>query len=238
MHAFAGANGPAAPRRRDGPERRAQILATAAELFAEYGFEQTSMREIAKRVNMLAGSLYHHFATKDDLLHALIREPQQQIIRENERLAALLVDAELRLAATVIARFHQFTANWHVHVLLMQEANFYRQHAEFSYVQTAKNQASLVMTRILDEGIATGLFRAEIDSYLTNATISQMISAAAGRLRQGAFISAVTGREYGFAAVLDHTLDCALRLVRPAARIEAPVRRAEAERLVGDSLGR
>ena len=41
--------------------RRAQLLDAAARLFRERGFHATSMRDIAKAVGMLSGSIYYHF---------------------------------------------------------------------------------------------------------------------------------------------------------------------------------
>ncbi len=48
--------------------KRELILDKAAELIARQGFDGTSMRDIAAAVNMLPGSLYYHFASKEDLL--------------------------------------------------------------------------------------------------------------------------------------------------------------------------
>lgn len=50
------------------PSKREMVLDKAAELIARQGFDGTSMRDIAAAVNMLPGSLYYHFASKEDLL--------------------------------------------------------------------------------------------------------------------------------------------------------------------------
>ena len=50
-------------------ERRDQAMA----LFAEKGFGQVSMRELAAHVGLTAGSLYHHFPSKQDLLYDLTK---------------------------------------------------------------------------------------------------------------------------------------------------------------------
>ena len=47
------------------------VLDAAASLFAEKGYVATSMRDIAQRCGMLPGSLYYHFAAKEDLLVAV-----------------------------------------------------------------------------------------------------------------------------------------------------------------------
>src|SRR5579864_8918239 len=62
-----------------GPGRRLAILEAARRRFAEFGFEATTVRQIADDVNILSGSLYHHFATKDDMLHEIVRDAVLQM---------------------------------------------------------------------------------------------------------------------------------------------------------------
>lgn len=50
------------------------ILDEAARLFREKGYAATSMRDIAAEAGMLPGSLYYHFAAKEDLLVAVYEE--------------------------------------------------------------------------------------------------------------------------------------------------------------------
>jgi AcrR family transcriptional regulator len=50
---------------------RAKLLSVSARLFAKGGFEATSMRDIAGKAGMLAGSMYYHFPSKNDLIAAV-----------------------------------------------------------------------------------------------------------------------------------------------------------------------
>ncbi len=45
----------------------------AATLFLRHGYEGTSLRQLADEVGMKAGSLYYHFASKDELLTEILR---------------------------------------------------------------------------------------------------------------------------------------------------------------------
>lgn len=56
------------------PARRTVILDNAARLFAEQGIGGTSVREISASVGMLSGSLYHHFASKDEMVEEILTE--------------------------------------------------------------------------------------------------------------------------------------------------------------------
>ncbi len=59
--------------------RLPQILDEAAKLFREKGFQATSVRDIVRAVDMLPGSLYYHFAAKEDLLLAVYEEGVRRI---------------------------------------------------------------------------------------------------------------------------------------------------------------
>jgi AcrR family transcriptional regulator len=54
-----------------GASTREKILDVALELFTDQGFDGTSMREIAQRLNISKPAIYYHFASKDEILMAL-----------------------------------------------------------------------------------------------------------------------------------------------------------------------
>ena len=49
-----------------------EILATAAALFGERGYEAVSLEDVADRLDVTKGSLYYYFASKDELVTAAI----------------------------------------------------------------------------------------------------------------------------------------------------------------------
>lgn len=55
-----------------GKTLRERFLETALFLFRKQGYEATSTREIAEEVGASKANVYHHFRTKDGLLHALL----------------------------------------------------------------------------------------------------------------------------------------------------------------------
>jgi AcrR family transcriptional regulator len=60
-----------------GRDTRADILQAARALFADLGFERTTMRAVAARAEVDVALIYHHFASKDDLLTAALTVPER-----------------------------------------------------------------------------------------------------------------------------------------------------------------
>jgi AcrR family transcriptional regulator len=69
----------AAPKRHRRGDTRQRIQDVALELFAEQGYEKTSLREIAERLEVTKAALYYHFKTTDDILVSLFQDLQRPI---------------------------------------------------------------------------------------------------------------------------------------------------------------
>ena len=221
------------PKEDGAPEdRRAQILEASARLFAEYGFETTSVRQIADEVHILAGSLYHHFSTKDEILHEIIRDPVAKTIQDHIRISRLPVDPELRLVAATILRFHRQTKNRPAFAILQHDFKFLRRREEFSYVESASNLGFQLLDSILKEGMASKLFHSDIDTYLMIATMSRLLNSAMAWFQPGQFDHADEPQRYTFDRIVDFHLDCILRMIRSPLRVDEPIPRAVCEQLV------
>lgn len=82
-----------------GDRRRAEILDAARRLLVEDGYDRFVLREIASRVGVTLGNLQYYFATRDDLLEAVVRA---EFARNQADVAAITTRAgtpEVRLAA-------------------------------------------------------------------------------------------------------------------------------------------
>ena len=53
-------------------DMRDQILQVALDLFTKQGYDKTSLREIAERLEVTKAALYYHFASKEEILSALV----------------------------------------------------------------------------------------------------------------------------------------------------------------------
>lgn len=60
-------------------DTRERIQDVALELFTEQGYEKTSLREIAERLEVTKAALYYHFRTKEDIVASLLDDLAQSI---------------------------------------------------------------------------------------------------------------------------------------------------------------
>ncbi|MDO5335720.1 MAG: TetR/AcrR family transcriptional regulator [Coriobacteriia bacterium] len=90
------------PRKGEGDRafREESILAVALDLFAEQGYQKTSMTQIARKVGINQSSLYYHFPSKEDLLNKIYNF--RGVRKEFTRLGRLDVSNTLKLHLLVV----------------------------------------------------------------------------------------------------------------------------------------
>ena len=60
-------------------DTRERIQAIALELFAEQGYEKTSLREIAERLGVTKAALYYHFKSKEDIVRSFVEDYRAEL---------------------------------------------------------------------------------------------------------------------------------------------------------------
>jgi AcrR family transcriptional regulator len=204
-------------------DRRDRLRLAATRRFAEFGFEATTVRQIADDVSILSGSLYHHFATKEEILDEIVREAVLQAREQALRIAALPLDAEQRLVALVMAELHRLTSNQEVYAIVFNERKFFRRSEFFQYLVMAKKDSYDAWRKVLEEGVAEGLFNADTDIYLTISTVIRMLNTGADWFKNedGSVLDAL--EIYSLERLLDFYLGFVLRSIRVPERVGQPI---------------
>ncbi|MGW5517530.1 TetR family transcriptional regulator [Nocardia africana] len=73
--------------------RRREIIAAAIEVFAEYGYREGSLRDVAEHAGITHPGVRHHFPTKADLLHAVLRQREERSLASDQRSGTEGIDA-------------------------------------------------------------------------------------------------------------------------------------------------
>lgn len=83
--------------------RKHDVMDVAARLFRERGFHATSTRDIARATGMLPGSIYYHFASKEELLAQVYEEGTRRIVEAVDGAIVGETDPWRRLEAAATA---------------------------------------------------------------------------------------------------------------------------------------
>jgi AcrR family transcriptional regulator len=206
--------------------RRDEVLELAGELFARNGYATTTVRDIAGAAGILSGSLYHHFASKEAIVDALLQPFLDQLLDRCDEIAASDLAPEAAFEALATASFDALDE--HATAIAIYEDDGRRLEAQphFAYLRAAGEHLAAVWTQEIERGVASGAFRADLDPSLTYAYVRATLWDVARRVSGGA-----DGR--GTAAVADRQLELLLRGIRadtPADPVVEPEQAAERER--------
>lgn len=79
-----------------------KIFETAMKLFAEKGYEGTSVEEITATVGVAKGTLYYHFSSKEEIYNFLIEEGMKLLLNSIAIKTANLTDPVAKLKAVIV----------------------------------------------------------------------------------------------------------------------------------------
>jgi AcrR family transcriptional regulator len=140
-----------------------QLLDVAARLFGEYGYEATTLEQIAQELGILKGSLYHYISSKAELHLLVTTRRLQQLIDEAERIAALDIPADEKLRQAL--RRHLQT----IHDFYPESSQWFVQPAPPRSGGSADGELrpnrvyEHVIRRIVQAGVDEGVFRSDLD---------------------------------------------------------------------------
>lgn len=83
------------------PQLRERVLTAALELFAEKGYDATSVNEVVLRAGVTKGAMYHYFTAKEDLLYEIYRSLLDQQLADLDRILTEQADPGAALHAVI-----------------------------------------------------------------------------------------------------------------------------------------
>ena len=92
-------------------ETRNRILSAALNLFREHGFDQTTMRDIARAADVAIGAAYYYFDSKEALVMAFYHQANQDLHEQIEAALRRKTDLKARLRVVIDVKFEYFGPN-------------------------------------------------------------------------------------------------------------------------------
>jgi AcrR family transcriptional regulator len=157
---------------------REALLSQCLHLFAQRGFSSTSLDDIARAAGVTKGAIYWHFASKDEIFHAIldrIRARWQEVVHVP---VSTTGDPRAQLARLFDAYDELFRESPDI-CLFLQQVVLDRQNKPFA-AEVARVFATTArfIARIVDEGKARGVMNTGVDSLTTAHLILGMLAGA------------------------------------------------------------
>jgi len=147
----------------DSSQRGRQILLLAAEQFAEKGAKATTMRQIAAAAGMKAGSIYHHFSSKDEMLVAILGDYLDDLNQSYREVLAAGHGAADLIRTLIITSLHASARHPHAAEVYQAEQPYLRRQPEvFERIIRAGRESQAVWSEAIQIGYDDGTFRQEI----------------------------------------------------------------------------
>ncbi|MBJ7356126.1 TetR/AcrR family transcriptional regulator [Nocardioides sp.] len=166
--------------------RRDELLAIAARLFAEKGFRNTTVRDIADAAGILSGSLYHHFDSKESMVDEILSTFQEELFGQYDAiLASSDLDPLAKLEQAVLVSFEAIDKHRDEVAIYQNDAAYLLTFERFAYLGERNQQSRAVWLTLLQNGIDAGVLRDDLDLELTYRFIRDTIWVAVSWYRPG-----------------------------------------------------
>ncbi len=170
--------------------RRDELLAIAAELFAQRGFKNTTVRDIADAAGILSGSLYHHFDSKESMVDEILSTFQAELFRRYDEVVASDLDPRAKFEAVITLSFEAIHDHHSEVAIYQNDAAYLAEFDRFGYLNERNAQLRKLWVGMLEDGVATGAFRPDLDVEVVYRFIRDTVWVAVRWYRPGGELSA------------------------------------------------
>ncbi len=159
-------------------EREALILQTAEEAFAEKGYAETSMDEIAGRVGIAKGTVYLHFSCKEALVVAIITRNMERFVESIEAAIASELTTRAKLEALLKSMYTGLYRK-RVQLLSSLSSNTDMQRLlsdKSTHIHELWDRLATLVAGLIEEGKASGEFDTTIPTQVMLATFLGLLA--------------------------------------------------------------
>lgn len=201
-------------------QRPNELLDAALRIFAERGYANTRLEDIAASVGVTKGTIYHYFSTKEDLLLRAIEHYHEEAFRP---LARVLGESTGPVSATIRLFLRRAFGSRDpkrvsVLTLLVQGVANEVPEAYHRWLETGPVRGWQMLTDLIERGKAIGEFRLDADSEIIARTA---ISGLVLQLSWQRFSAGVPAVTVDIDRLIDSTTEALLHSLRPQGRSDA-----------------
>ncbi|MQY02884.1 HTH-type transcriptional repressor KstR2 [Actinomadura sp. RB68] len=162
----------------------------AADLFAEKGFQATTVRDIAKEAGILSGSLYHHFDSKESIVDEILSGFFEEIMSAYRGVIERGEDPRATIAGLVRIAFGTLEPHRAAITVMQNDWSYLQSMPRFGYLTKSEDEVEKMWVDTIKAGQDDGLFRADIDPKLTYRMIRDTVWVAVRWFKPGGRLNA------------------------------------------------
>lgn len=150
--------------------RKIQILRAAEQVFAQKGFQEATVSDVARKAGLSDATIYEYFPSKEELLFSI---PGQTARRAKESMEHMLnhvrgASSKIRAIIYDYLFFYQTHPDYAAVAMLTLKQN--RKFLKTSAYEDVRELSRLIL-RVIEEGIGSGEFRPDVNPYLVRSVI-------------------------------------------------------------------
>jgi len=167
---------------------RQRILTAAVDLFADHGYDATSVSQVINRAGVAKGGFYHHFASKDELLYAVYGDLITRQLEGMHRIMAEGLSPAETLRALIVDLVETTAASAREALVFSRELSQLG-NRRIMQMRSQRRRYHNAVTRLVSEAQERGEFRAVASPEIVTFTIFGVINEMprwyrpAGRMR-------------------------------------------------------
>jgi AcrR family transcriptional regulator len=165
--------------RADYAAKRAEIIAAAAEVFREKGYQAATLNDVAERLGTDRASLYYYVADKQELFHESIKGVLEQNLSQAEEIYASDLPPLEKLSALVATLLESYEANYPHMFVYIQEDMAQIAKEESSWATEMVNQTrrmERIFFAVVEDAVAAGDFRDDVSPRVATYALFGMMN--------------------------------------------------------------
>jgi TetR/AcrR family transcriptional regulator, cholesterol catabolism regulator len=156
--------------------RRQDLIRIAAIEFARSGYRATTLRQIADAAGILPGSLYHHFASKEEILREVMLSSTADYVQEIEALAVSDQAVAALVRQALEQRLNLYRTEGLALGVVLQTDKTTLEHEVFNEMRDLGYRIERAWNAILERGVRDGSFEPDLDVRATTYAIQGMVN--------------------------------------------------------------
>jgi TetR/AcrR family fatty acid metabolism transcriptional regulator len=150
--------------------RKDRIMDAALRIFAEKGFQNSTITEISKEAGVSEATIYEYFGTKEDLLFAIPEKITNETLEKSTKVIPYIKGVEGKIRAILLFYVQLYQSNPHYSALVLLQLMSNKRFRQ-TPAHAAIRKSSHGLLDCIKEGIADGTFKKDSNPYLVRSML-------------------------------------------------------------------